>query len=140
MPTLPTCECFPTAAIGIGAKLDGIYCALLEVIAAGAGLPDQSGHAGEFLTTNGTDPSWVALAGGGGGGGSMHIAATTLAGLKAVATDGVYTSGDIIFTQFSGENIKIRKLKTGSTNSDPDQVRPNDYDAGTNNVFWNTEL
>jgi hypothetical protein len=22
-------------------------------------LPDQSGHAGEFLTTDGTDPSWI---------------------------------------------------------------------------------
>lgn len=31
----------------------------------GGGLPDQAGHAGEFLTTDGTDPSWVPLSGGG---------------------------------------------------------------------------
>lgn len=29
------------------------------------GLPDQSGHAGEFLTTDGTDAFWTPLAGGG---------------------------------------------------------------------------
>lgn len=31
------------------------------------GLPDQSGHAGEFLTTDGSAPSWDTPAGGGGG-------------------------------------------------------------------------
>lgn len=30
----------------------------------GAGLPSQTGHAGEYLTTNGTDASWAALPGG----------------------------------------------------------------------------
>jgi hypothetical protein len=31
----------------------------------GDSLPDQSGHAGEFLTTNGSNPDWIALAAGG---------------------------------------------------------------------------
>lgn len=52
----------PGIAPGIGAKLDLIYCAQ---IAAGSGLPDQSGHAGEFLTTDGSAASWAVLAGGG---------------------------------------------------------------------------
>jgi hypothetical protein len=32
---------------------------------SGATLPDQSGHAGKYLTTDGTDASWAAVAGGG---------------------------------------------------------------------------
>lgn len=32
---------------------------------AGGGLPSQAGNAGEFLTTNGTNASWLPLAGGG---------------------------------------------------------------------------
>ena len=31
----------------------------------GAGLPDQTGHAGEFLSTDGTNPSWQAVSSGG---------------------------------------------------------------------------
>lgn len=38
--------------------------ALLDAGAAG-GLPDQSGHAGEYLTTDGTEASWTPLSGGG---------------------------------------------------------------------------
>lgn len=60
---LPTCECMPGIAPGIGAKLDLIYCAQLASV--GSGLPDQSGHAGEFLTTDGSAASWAVLAGGG---------------------------------------------------------------------------
>lgn len=61
---LPTPECIPGP---IPDKLDVIYEALLEIEQNGGGetLPDQTGHAGEFLTTNGTDPNWAVLAGGG---------------------------------------------------------------------------
>ncbi len=38
----------------------------LEQLDQGGGLPDQSGHAGEFLTTNGTDSAWAPIPGGGG--------------------------------------------------------------------------
>jgi hypothetical protein len=41
-----------------------IAAALYE-LQSGGGLPDQTGHAGEFLTTDGTEASWVPLAGGG---------------------------------------------------------------------------
>lgn len=39
--------------------------ALLDQGAIGGGLPDQSGNAGKFLTTDGTDALWAALSGGG---------------------------------------------------------------------------
>lgn len=39
-----------------------LYNALKRVT---GGLPTQTGHAGEFLTTDGTDASWAALTGGG---------------------------------------------------------------------------
>lgn len=82
------------------------------------------------------------FSGGGGGGATADnaLAATTLAGLKALDTVTDHSVGDYIFTQFAGEAVKMRVLKAGSTNSDPDQVRPNDYDAGTNDVFWQTEM
>lgn len=34
---------------------------LEEVSTGGGGLPDQTGHSGEFLTTDGTDASWTAV-------------------------------------------------------------------------------
>lgn len=39
----------------------------VQLESGGIGLPDQSGHAGEFLTTDGSAPSWDTPAGGGGG-------------------------------------------------------------------------
>ena len=63
---LPTCQC--NAGLPTQQQLANIYCALWTIVdggGAGGGLPDQAGHAGEFLTTNGTDASWVPLAGGG---------------------------------------------------------------------------
>lgn len=41
------------------------YAAWLQQQGGGGSLPDQTGHAGEFLTTDGTDASWVPLSGGG---------------------------------------------------------------------------
>ena len=38
---------------------------IAEAIAAVESLPDQTGNAGKFLTTDGTDASWATLAGGG---------------------------------------------------------------------------
>lgn len=59
---------------------------------SGAGLPDQTGNAGKFLTTDGTDPSWAALAGGGDMLGSNNLsdvasAATSFANIKQAATE-----------------------------------------------------
>lgn len=63
---LPTCQC--NAGQPTQTQLANIYCALWTLVdggGVGGGLPDQAGHAGEFLTTDGTNPSWVPLAGGG---------------------------------------------------------------------------
>lgn len=37
----------------------------LDNLSVGDGLPDQTGNSGKYLTTDGTDASWAALAGGG---------------------------------------------------------------------------
>lgn len=51
-----------------GTGLVDVILNIHPVSAGGAGadpLPDQTGESGNFLTTDGTDPSWVALPGGG---------------------------------------------------------------------------
>lgn len=50
----------------------------------GGSLPDQSGHAGEFLTTDGTDASWAASS----GGGWAVTGTTTLTGDATIDADG----------------------------------------------------
>lgn len=47
----------------------------------GGGLPTQTGHAGEFLTTDGTTPSWVPLTGGG-----YMLGSNNLSDLTNIAT------------------------------------------------------
>jgi hypothetical protein len=54
----------------------------------GGGLPTQTGHAGEFLTTDGSSPSWVPIAGGG-----DMLAANNLSDLTNIATARVNLGG-----------------------------------------------
>jgi hypothetical protein len=65
----------------------------LEQLGSGDALPDQSGHAGEFLTTDGTNPSWAPVAGGSGTVTSVGVST----GSSGVAVTGspVTTTGTI---------------------------------------------
>lgn len=80
----------------------------LAVNGSGSTLPDQTGNAGKFLTTNGTTASWAALAGGGdvvasgaltlntlmiGQGGSTIAAATTGTGILTALGVNVGSAG-----------------------------------------------
>lgn len=82
-------------------------------------LPDQSGHAGEFLTTNGTVLSWAAVSGGSGTvttvsvvtangvSGSVANATTTPAitlTLGAITPTSVNASGTVLGSNLSGTN------------------------------------
>lgn len=66
----------------------------------GGGLPSQSGHAGEFLTTDGTTPSWVPLTGGG-----YMLGSNNLSDLTNIATArtnlGGTAAGIAVFTAAS---------------------------------------
>jgi len=54
---LPTCDCI--GELSQADKLSNIYCALYTIAqGGGGGLPDQTGHAGQFLRTDGTTASW----------------------------------------------------------------------------------
>lgn len=75
--------------------LKNIYCAIYAG-GAGGGLPDQAGHAGEFLTTDGTDASWVALAGGG------DVVASGALALNAIALGG---GGTTVKTTTTGTGV-----------------------------------
>jgi hypothetical protein len=65
----------------------------LEQLGSGDALPDQSGHSGEFLTTDGTNPSWAPVAGGSGTVTSVGVST----GSSGVAVTGspVTTTGTI---------------------------------------------
>lgn len=66
----------------------------------GGGLPSQSGHAGEFLTTDGSTPSWVPLTGGG-----YMLGSNNLSDLTNIATArtnlGGTATGIAVFTAAS---------------------------------------
>lgn len=51
--------------MGGGATQNWVTAFVAKQLEGVGGLPDQTGNNGKFLTTNGTDPSWAALAGGG---------------------------------------------------------------------------
>lgn len=63
----------------------------------GGGLPSQSGHAGEFLTTDGTTPSWVPSTGGGDMLGSNNLSDLTNIATARVNLGGTGT-GIALFT------------------------------------------
>jgi len=89
---LPTCEC--NNGVPISQQLANIYCALYTLVQSGGGgsLPDQTGHGGEFLTTDGTNASWtdtfsnIALSG------TATLSENSSIGLDAVlSADGTFT-------------------------------------------------
>lgn len=98
----------------------------------GSGLPDQSGHAGEVLSTDGSALEWVPQ----GGAATLQIEASTLAGLKAIATTSKL-AGHVVLAKFSGEGAAIMVLTAGTSNDDnAGQHRPDDYNGATNIKFW----
>jgi hypothetical protein len=69
-------------------------------------LPAQAGHAGEFLTTDGTSPSWAAASGGGG----ATLGANTFTATQAVG----FSNSD--YTNAAGANSHL-VLDNGDTSS-----------------------
>lgn len=61
--------------------------------APGGSIPDQTGHGGEYLTTDGATPSWAAVPGGSGTVTSVGV--TTGASGVVVTNSPITTSGDI---------------------------------------------
>jgi hypothetical protein len=123
-----------------GDLLANIYCVLYSINegggGGGGGLPDQTGHAGEFLTTDGTNASWTMIPGGGnvtaagtltanqlviGQGGSAVAVATTATGaltflgtpssanLRALVTDESGT-GALLFANGAGGAFTVTTL------------------------------
>lgn len=73
---------------------------------SGSSLPSQTGNAGKFLTTDGTNASWITLA----GGGDM-----LLGGIQAVTGAKTFNSGKMIFAgSTSGTTILNANATAGS--------------------------
>jgi hypothetical protein len=105
-------------------------------ISGGSDLPDQAGHGGEVLSTDGATLEWVAQ----GGAATIQVEAETLAALKALATTS-RSAGDIVFTKFSGDGLGAMILTAGTNNDDnAGDHRPDDYNAATNIVYWHRSL
>jgi len=71
--------------------------------------PDQTGHAGEYLFTDGTDISW---AGGGGGGGETNTASSSGGGISLYYQK---TGVDLEFNAIKSENNRLTVALDGAT-------------------------
>lgn len=85
----------------------------------GASLPTQTGQTGQFLTTDGTNPDWVALAGGG-----DMLAANNLSDVISAATArtnlGATTTGAGLFTLPNPSAIRFIRINANNTISSLD--------------------
>ncbi len=79
----------------------------------GPGLPSQSGHSGQFLTTNGTSPSWTAA---GGGSGTVTSVSASVPSFLTIAGSPVTTSGTLAIS-YSGTALPLANGGTGQTSA-----------------------
>lgn len=111
-------DCPPTFKIvklgNIDAERNAINAALQAIVRClgELQLPDQAGHSGEFLTTDGTSLSWAA----GGGGGSVTSVAMTVPTFLSISGSPVTTTGTLAVS-LSGTALPIANGGTGATSA-----------------------
>lgn len=84
---------------------------------------------------DGTYPLQISgISGGGGGAGAMHVAATTLAGHKAITTVATYVVRDLIWVHYEATEPSpgLWVLRSGVLSDDVTYVRPDD----AANRYW----
>jgi len=92
----------------------------------GSGLPSQTGNSGKYLTTNGTVPSWAALAGGG-----DLLAANNLSDVASAATSrtnlGLAIGTDVLAPSGNGSaltGITASQVGLGNVDNTSDANKP----------------
>lgn len=86
----------------------------IQIIKGGAGgtaLPSQTGNAGKYLTTNGTDLAWATVSGGGGSGTVTSVDLSVPTGLT-VSGNPITTSGTLAVSYASGYAIPTTAKQT----------------------------
>ena len=91
------------------------YQSLSAVIAAGGGLPSQTGQSGNFLTTNGTVASWAAVS----GSGNVSNSGTPVLNQLAIWQNATTIAGITGLTSDSSGNLSANSLSLPLTGTSP---------------------
>lgn len=81
-------------------------------VEAGDALPDQTGNSGKYLTTDGTTASWATVSGGGGGSGTVTSVAMTVPTGLSISGSPITTTGTLAVTYTSGYAIPTTSKQT----------------------------